>query len=190
MATFIMIAGAAHSAWAWDRVRPLLEQAGHQALAPDLPGMGDDDAIAPGDATLPVWGDFLADQVWATSSPVILVGHSRGGLVIGEAAERAPERVSGLVYVTALLAPPGRTGAEVMGAETLAHSPPLCDDGLSFYITADQATPLFFSACDPADAAWACARMTPEPLQPITAVASVTWERWGRLPRAYVECGA
>jgi pimeloyl-ACP methyl ester carboxylesterase len=188
MATFLMIAGAAHSAWAWERVNPLLAAAGHRPITPDLPGMGADRSIPAGEATLEIWGDFLADQVRAAGEPVILVGHSRGGLVIGEAAERVPEQMRGLIYVTALLVPPGKTANEVMGAETTAHAPPLCEDGKAFYLTAEQATPLFFNACDPAEAAWACGHMTPEPLQPIATPASVTWERWGRLPRAYVEC--
>lgn len=188
MATFIMIAGALHSAWAWERVTSLIAAAGHRAITPDLPGMGADTSITPGEATLAIWSDFLADQVRAAGEPVILVGHSRGGLVIGETAEKAAEHVAGLIYVSALLVPPGMTANDVMGAETLAHAPPLCDDGKAFYMTAEQATPLFFNTADPIDAAWAAARMTPEPLQPIATPTSATWERWGRLPRAYIEC--
>src|SRR2546423_723026 len=43
MATFVLIPGAGGAAWYWHRVLPLLQQAGHEALAVDLPG---DDAHA------------------------------------------------------------------------------------------------------------------------------------------------
>jgi pimeloyl-ACP methyl ester carboxylesterase len=42
MATFVLIHGAWHGAWCWERVAPLLVAEGHRVLAPDLPGMGAD----------------------------------------------------------------------------------------------------------------------------------------------------
>jgi len=38
MASFILIPGAGGSAFYWHRVVPLLEAAGHEAIAVDLPG--------------------------------------------------------------------------------------------------------------------------------------------------------
>ncbi|MGY8957303.1 MAG: alpha/beta fold hydrolase, partial [Alphaproteobacteria bacterium] len=43
MATFLLIHGAWQGAWAWQRLAPLLEAAGHTAVAVDLPGDGSDD---------------------------------------------------------------------------------------------------------------------------------------------------
>jgi len=63
MACFILIHGAMHGGWTWDRVTPLLEAAGHQVVAPDLPGMGADPAVAAQDVTLALWGEFVADLV-------------------------------------------------------------------------------------------------------------------------------
>ena len=42
MATFLLIHGAWHGAWCWDRVVPLLRAAGHDVVAPDLPAHGAD----------------------------------------------------------------------------------------------------------------------------------------------------
>ena len=41
MATFVLIPGAGSDAWHWHLVSPLLEAAGHEAIAVDLPGAPD-----------------------------------------------------------------------------------------------------------------------------------------------------
>ena len=42
MATFVLIHGACHGAWCWEKLVPLLEARGHKVVAPDLPGSGED----------------------------------------------------------------------------------------------------------------------------------------------------
>jgi len=42
MSTYILIHGAWHGAWCWNKVVSLLEKEGHAVVAPDLPGHGDD----------------------------------------------------------------------------------------------------------------------------------------------------
>jgi len=42
LSTFVLIHGGWHGAWCWDRVVPLLEQAGHEVVRFDLPGHGED----------------------------------------------------------------------------------------------------------------------------------------------------
>jgi pimeloyl-ACP methyl ester carboxylesterase len=110
MATMILVPGAMHGAWIWKRVTPLLERAGFEVIARDLPGMGADRSMATERITLDLWAEFVAGLVRDAEAPVILAAHSRGGVVIGEAAERVAERVQGLIYVTALIVPPGQIG--------------------------------------------------------------------------------
>ena len=42
MARFVLVAGACHGAWCWERLVPLLEARGHRAETAELPGMGAD----------------------------------------------------------------------------------------------------------------------------------------------------
>ena len=42
MATFILVHGAGHGGWCWEKVQPILEGHGHKVCAPDLPGLGKD----------------------------------------------------------------------------------------------------------------------------------------------------
>jgi pimeloyl-ACP methyl ester carboxylesterase len=42
MDLFVLIHGSGHGGWGWGKVSPLLKKAGHEVLAPDLPGRGSD----------------------------------------------------------------------------------------------------------------------------------------------------
>ena len=187
MASFVLIPGAMHGRWTWDRIVPLLEAAGHEVIAPDLPGMGTNQSIPVEEVTLADWGDFVADQVREAhdraGTPVVLAGHSRGGLVIGEAAERVPELLAGLIYVTALIVPPGKSLADVTGHRPDPEAEPLDRETL-----AAMARGLFYSGCSAEDADWAIANLHREPMQVMGTPATVTWERWGRVPRGFIEC--
>lgn len=189
MATLILVPGAMHGSWTWNRVRPLLEGAGHQVIALDLPGMGGDGSVALADVTLRLWADLVAEHVRRAGQPVILGAHSRGGLVIGEAAEQAPEHVRGLIYITALIVPPGETalGVAQVGAAFPPPEAAVSRNG-GMLMVPEVATRAFYNCCTPEDAAWAVARLEPEPPAPMVTPAGVTWERWGRVPRAFIEC--
>lgn len=184
--TMILIPGAMHGAWTWDRVTPLLKCAGYQVVAPDLPGMGPCPDISIDEVTLASWADFIADLVVGIDGPVILVGHSRGGLVIGETAERFPERISGLIYVTAMIALPGQTG---MAAGRDPAVPPAPIAPRAAPLTPERAQAIFYNCCTQDDVDWAIARLEPEPPAPLNTPAGVTWARWGQVRRGYVECG-
>ncbi|MFN2560098.1 MAG: alpha/beta fold hydrolase [Jatrophihabitans sp.] len=103
MATFVLVPGAWHGAWAFEAVVPLLERAGHVVHAVTLTGLGpDDDAATIAAANLDTHAaDVLAVLDRATLTDATLVGHSYGGMVIAAAADRAGGRVSRLVHLDA-----------------------------------------------------------------------------------------
>ena len=184
--TMILIPGAMHGAWTWNLVTPLLEAAGYRVIAPDLPGMGSHPKIAAAEDTLADWANFVADLVRGAGGPVILAGHSRGGLVIGEAAELVPEMIAGLIYVTAMIARPGETGMQ-SGRDPTAQ-PPAMSALQALTATLERARAIFYNCCTPEAADWAIARLEPEPPAPLNTPAEVSWERWGMVPRGYIEC--
>lgn len=190
MASFLMIHGAWHGGWCFERLRMPLEARGHAMAAPDLPGMGGD-ARALAAATLDRWADFAIAQASALPGPVILCGHSRGGLVVSRAAERAPEAFAALVYVAALLCEDGRSLYDMMGEPQhggFSDGLSPVADGLGVALSAQAAIPLFYSRCDPQVQAASAARLVAEPVRPLGTPVRVTPERFGRVPRHYVEC--
>ncbi|MYN17362.1 alpha/beta fold hydrolase [Rugamonas sp. FT107W] len=129
MATFVLLHGSFHAAWNWHKLIPLLEAAGHRAVALDLPAHGKD-RTAPRHATLAHCVTTVLDCVAGLDAPVLLVAHSRNGIVISQAAEQAGGRIAGLVYLAAYLVPDGRAMMDyaLLDAESLVArnvSPPL-----------------------------------------------------------------
>src|ERR1700746_1761207 len=79
---FVLIPGAGGTAWYWHRVAPLLRQAGHEAIAVDLPG--DDPA-----AGLPEYSELVADAIGGHGK-VVLVAQSLGGFTAPLVAAKVP----------------------------------------------------------------------------------------------------
>jgi hypothetical protein len=99
---FVLLPGAGGSAWVWSRVVPVLTEAGHEAIAVDLPG--DDQA-----AGLPRYAELVVDAI-GPRSDVVLVAGSLGGFTAPLVCERVPVRE--LVLVNAMIPQPGETARD------------------------------------------------------------------------------
>jgi pimeloyl-ACP methyl ester carboxylesterase len=103
MTTFVLIPGGWRGSWAFEKVVPLLEQAGHTVHALTLTGLSsDDDDTTVATANLDTHiGDVLRVLETVTAERVTLVGHSYGGMVIAGAADRAADRIERVVHIDA-----------------------------------------------------------------------------------------
>jgi len=190
MSTYVLIHGAWHGGWCWEEVRARLEQDGHTVAAPDLPGHGDD-RTPTAEVTLDAYARRVCDVLDAQTEPVVLVGHSMGGVVITAAAERRPHRIAALVYLCAFLPGDGDTLMKLAGGDQTSLVLPNLEvsEEQGFATVRDQGiVPAFYARCSASDAASAKARLVPQPLEPFNAPVTVTQERAGRVPRYYVEC--
>jgi pimeloyl-ACP methyl ester carboxylesterase len=187
---FVLVPGAWHGAWCWQRVIPLLESRGHRVLTPELAATGADPADA-AVVTLDLWARSLAELITAQQQAVTLVGHSRGGIVISRAAELVPERLRRLVFVAAYLLPAGAQLASEArrdaGSLVTANMIP-AREGVSCTLRPEIIDEAFYGDCDEETTAWARRQLTAEPLKPLVTPLEVTAARFGRVPRAYIEC--
>jgi len=87
MGIFVFIHGSGHGGWCWEKVSPLLRQAGHEVVTPDLPGSGNDHTPLR-QVSLQSYVNWVGKTLDAQHQPVILVGHSLGGLTITQTAEQ------------------------------------------------------------------------------------------------------
>jgi pimeloyl-ACP methyl ester carboxylesterase len=187
VAAFVLVHGAWHGAWCWRDVTPLLETEGHQVLAPDLPGHGRDSTPVSG-MTLESYARRVQHSVEAASEPVVLVGHSFGGMVVTQTAEYVPERIGRLVYLTAVLPETRQTRSTPTGS--IGADPDLViDRQAGTCVVAEHARrDLFYGECSREAVRFALARLVPESLTAITAPVYVTRQGAGRVPRAFIEC--
>ena len=186
---FVLVHGGFHGAWCWDKVIPALRALNCEAIAFDLPGHG---ARVKEAATLDSYRDAVLQHLEPGD---ILVAHSMGGLPVTLAADAAPERIGGLIYLASSVPVQGRSFWDNLWFDERNWE--------EFFGEADEATgrdvlpvppkqaaaALFFHDCAPADIDWAYARLTPQPAAPLQA--PVTLKRFwdASLPASYIRCG-
>ena len=190
MATFLLIHGAWHGGWCWRRVLPLLEPKGHKTIAADLPGHGADQTPT-ARVTLKSYTDRICEIASAQSEPVVLVGHSMGGVAITQAAEDCPEKIRALVYMCAFLPRNGDSlttwASEDVESKVNPSSLEIGPDGTTVF-KRECAREAFYMQCSDEDIAFAQARLVPQSPAPISTPVKTTAERWGRIRRYYIEC--
>ncbi|PRC47841.1 alpha/beta hydrolase, partial [Mycobacterium sp. ITM-2017-0098] len=100
---YLLIPGAGGSAWYWHRVVPLLEQAGAEVLAIDLPA--DDD-----EADLLTYADVASIAAMDAAGPLTVVAQSMGAMTAPIVAERLP--TESLVLVNPMVPTPGESAGQ------------------------------------------------------------------------------
>jgi pimeloyl-ACP methyl ester carboxylesterase len=186
----VLVHGACHGGWAWERVTPLLEAKGHKTCAPDMPGLGNDHT-PPANVTLADNVDKVARVLDKLEEPPIVVGHSLGGITITQLAEARRRKIKALVYVCGLLPPSGKCGRDMtaLEADTLfRRSREVSPDGLTYTFARAQLPTMFYADVPPEDRYRAMERLRPQPLAISTTPVTTTAERFGSVPRWYIEC--
>jgi pimeloyl-ACP methyl ester carboxylesterase len=179
----VLVHGAWHGPWCWDRVLPLLRERGIDAHLVDLPSMNADAGYV---TDVHSDAEALRKTLDALDRPAIVVGHSYGGMVITEGAASHPN-AEHLVYLTAFMPDVGESmitllrrhlNPDLLGAVRAG------EDGRS---TLDPAfvAPGFYGDCDEATVAWASSNlrsMMSDGAEPVRAAA------WRDIPSTYVVC--
>ena len=162
MSTFVLLHGAWHGGWCWERVSPLLEAAGHRVTTPTLTGLGERCDLASAQVNLDTHiDDLLRHLEFERLSDVTLVAHSYAGFVAFGAAEKAAGEIGRLVLLDAFIPLDGETMAEHVGERGDQYRASAADD------------PGFLAPAPPAavlgvaeeDLAWVDGLMTPQPVQ-------------------------
>lgn len=189
-ATIMLVHGACHGPWCWDRVTPLLEADGRRVLTPCLPGR---EGIGRGGwgATLPDYATAIIDAARRESAPVVAVGHSMAGLVIAAAAEAAPEIFERLVFVSAFMPVSGDSLASIAAMDKHSDLPGATTIGWlsgTVAIKPEKLGPVYYGDCSEADLGWVRPRLVPEPLRPSLGKVQLSAAHFQSVPRSYIRC--
>ena len=133
----------------------------------------------------------ICEVIDSVPGKVILVGHSKNGIMISQAAEYRPEKIEKLVYLAAYLIPNGKTQKEYSMQDS--------EGWLRSYVTQHPETnshtlqPVIFKEglyhdCDDDITELAKVLLSNEPVESAITPLKLTEENFGRLPRVYIEC--
>ncbi len=115
MTTFVLVHGAWHGGWCWEKVVPFLEAAGHGVYAPTLTGLAERASGLTPDVGLDTHIQDVVELLEEKDlHDVVLVGHSYGGMVITGVVDQAPERIAHLVYLDTFVPRDGESMAGVV----------------------------------------------------------------------------
>jgi len=165
MATYVLVPGGAHGGWCYQRVAPMLREAGHDAYAVTLTGVGERaHLLRPGvDLDLHI-ADVTAMLHYEDLDDVILVGHSYGGMVVTGIADRAAGRIGRLVYLDAANPRNGQSLVDVTeGGIAMIRPLGQVVDGVELVLFPSPDAGLMYGVTDPDDLAWMADRLTPHP---------------------------
>lgn len=177
-ATVVLVHGAWHGAWCWEKVVPLLEANDIEAVAVDLPLTSLHDDVR-----------AVTGALDGVGGRAVLCGHSYGGAVITGAGHH--EAAGHLVYLTAFACDeresPAATAVDTpLPSTDLGDALAFSDDGQTVALKPDVAVKALYHDCDAADVDAALARLRPMSLSCLTT--PVGPPAWRVKPSTYVVC--
>lgn len=142
-----------------------------------MPGHGENRKKDIATITLQDYIDCVVEVLDSQVEPVILVGHSMGGMVISQVAEHRPNKIKNLVYLCAFLL---KDGESMHTGETKPPEP--------FSMTDKNLKGLFYEDCTDEDFQWAKSLLVPQPQAPVFTPIHISDKHYGRVPRIYITC--
>jgi pimeloyl-ACP methyl ester carboxylesterase len=185
--TYVLIHGAWHGGWCWQRVTPLLTAAGHRVLAPSLAGLAERRQLLSAVIDL----DTHIDEIVALLErddlrDVVLVGHSYGGLVISGVADRAAARLARLVFLDAVIVSGGEAWSATHTPERVATWARLAAPSGGVSVPPPDAGA--FGIADAADRAWVNRQLTPHPYRTYTQPLRLARPPGAGLRKTHIAC--
>ena len=182
--TYLVAHGAWSAGWAWKKMHPLLTAAGHRLVTPTYTGLGERTHLAdPSNGLETHIQDILGVIQYEDLRNVVLIGHSYGGMVATGVADRAPDRISQLIYLDAFVPRDGQSLFDLVppeGREAMRRS---VTEGDGWRVRPNPTPP----DTSDADIAWIADRRVAQSIKCFeTPVRLVNGET--KLPRIYIYC--
>ena len=199
MATFVLVHGAWHGGWCWNKVAPLLRRSGAAVYAPTLSGLGERAHLAglmePSQVNLDLHIQDVARLMeYEGLDGVTLVGHAYAGMVITGVAEVCPQRLSHLVYVNGVIPSDGESMADqlvpVRGPEFAAWVRSHIERGEGYLPAPSSPEEIGrrWGIPDAADREWMFSKVTPQPAAAMAGTVRIGNPAAQDIPRSFIGC--
>lgn len=169
----VLVHGAWHGGWCWERLLPQLLARGVAASTLTLSGLGARARELTEHTDLDRHVADVVAALRAQTAPVTLVGHSYAGLVVRQAADEAPDNVRRIVLIDGWAGPDGTSlmdAAPAWFADGIRALAATGGDGWRIPVPAPQAV----GVEDPGDIAWLTPLLTEQPLATFTQPTSLS----------------
>ncbi|WP_244830492.1 alpha/beta fold hydrolase [Caballeronia sp. TF1N1] len=199
--TIVLIHGAWHWGGCFQKVATLLAARGHCIIHPDLKSHGFDPATYDQVEDMADYTASVAALLESAHEPFVLLGHSMGGVSLTYLAEKYPEKISKLIYLAAFMTPPGKSANDYLLSEGYTNDPSVkalfeivnaTPDGKGVALNVDDVRRVrssFYGDCSDRDVAVAAANVARiNATAPYAARIDTTKERYGSIPRVFIEC--
>lgn len=187
MSTFLLVHGAWHGGWCWDRVAPRLRAAGHEVHTPTLTGLSERAHLLSPQVGLDTHVEDVVRLLDVLAlRDVVLVGHSYAGQIVTGVADRRPDAIATRVYLDAFVGEDGETAVSLQ-PETVAHhwSESAAEQGFGWLVPVRKLEVL--GVTEQADVDWLAPKLTPHPWKTYTDPLRLTGAV-DRVPAAFIEC--
>lgn len=122
MTVYVLVGGAWLGGWCWQPVARRLRDSGHDVYPVTLTGLGERVHLASPQVDLETHITDVVNLIeFEDLHDVVLLGHSYAGIVVTGVADRAPERISRLVYLDTGPLPDGLSLIESFPDEAREH---------------------------------------------------------------------
>jgi pimeloyl-ACP methyl ester carboxylesterase len=184
MAAFVLVHGAWHGGWCYQRVARLLRAGGHDVHTPTLTGLGERSHLLTDKTDLYTHIEDVLNVIrWEGLDDVVLCGHSYGGMVVTGVADAIPSRISALVYLDAYVPKDGESIWDYLGDQ---RRETILKDAAPFGGRAVRSPPVEHFGVNERDQPWVRAKLTPQPMRTLTQAIRLTGSYESSRRRWYV----
>lgn len=180
---FLLVHGGAHGAWCWEPLLPHLEL---PARAIDLPGRG----TRPADLealTVEDWVDAVVEEIERSApDPTILVGHSLAGITMPRVAERVPEHIAQLVFVSCTVPGEGEAVLDILAPDVEQLAKENLMNSVATLLPEEMSRQMFCSDMDEEQTRFVLDHLVPEAWRPMRTPNRLAGLRGG-IPATYVK---
>jgi len=185
---YVVVHGSWQGASDWDDVASEMRSKGARVTVVELPAHGKDQTPL-ADASFEAYTAKVQAAVDEAAGPVILVGHSFGGMVISAVAEQRASKVQKLIYLGAFVPKDGDSVLALAATDKESHLGPaitLDEKAGTADVAADELEDIFCADCSASQLAGLKERYRVEPLAPLSTPVRLTTANWGKVSKYYV----
>lgn len=186
--SYVLVHGAWMGAWCWNDVAAGLRAKGATVATVELPAHGADQTPLP-EATLDAYAAKVRAAVEASATPVVLVGHSMGGVVVTAVAETSGAKIAKVVYLGAYMPKDGQSLTDLAMTDAGSHLGPVLQIDAELgvaRIPMDKLADIFIADGTPSQVALLTSNYRDEPLAPFVTPVHTTPAGWGAVTKAYI----